>query len=125
MATSAPSNTAVAAANLTSKVEAAVTTAVVKPSTPASVEAIPAIMAELVPVISAIINSSADYPFYKSKVFWSSMLALIAGVLAIFNIQFSADTQQTIVNTIIAALPLLSFVGVIYGRFFNKKPIGS
>jgi hypothetical protein len=125
MADPAPSSTAVATANLTSKVEAAVTTAVVKPSTPASVEAIPAIMNELVPVITAIINSSADYPFYKSKVFWSAMLVLIGGILALFNISFSADTQQLVLNIIIAASPLMGVVGVIYGRFFNKKPIGS
>ncbi len=114
-----------ATTKLTSKVEAAVTTAVEKPSTPAHIDAVPVIMTELQPILQTILNSTNAEPWYQSRVFWGSIVALLATVLGIFGIAFPSELQGTVLTIIMGSLPLVGGLYALYGRFKTNKPLGS
>jgi choline-glycine betaine transporter len=110
---------------VTNQVAAVVATAVSKPEVRADISAVPAIVAALTPLIDAIVHSTNTEPFYRSRVFWGSLISLLAVVLGAFGIVFPAELQGTVLTIVMAALPLVGGILALYGRFKAKKPLGS
>lgn len=108
-----------------SQVTAAVAATVAKPEVKADLSAVPAIVNALGPVIDAIMHSTNTEPFYKSRVFWGSVIALVAAALGAFGIAFPSDMQGQILTAVMAGLSLIGPIIALYGRFKAKKPIGS
>jgi protein-S-isoprenylcysteine O-methyltransferase Ste14 len=106
---------------LANKVEAAVTTAVEKPSTAASLEAIPVIMNELIPVIEAIVNSTALKPWYLSKTVWAGILSLLATLLAIVGVTFSPELQGTVLTAVLGLMAAVPSGLAFYARWKQNK----
>lgn len=110
---------------VTSQVAAAVAATVAKPEVNADLSAVPAIVKALGPVIDAVMHSTNNEPFYQSRVFWGSIIALVAAVLGAFGVAFPSDLQGQVLTAVMAALALVGPLVALYGRFKAKKPIGS
>ncbi|MGZ2484253.1 hypothetical protein ACVITL_002776 [Rhizobium pisi] len=110
---------------VTSQVAAAVAATVAKPEVNAEMSAVPAIVNALAPIIDQIVHSTNSEPFYQSRVFWGSIIALVAAVLGAFGIAFPSDLQGQVLTAVMAGLALVGPLVALYGRFKAKKPIGS
>jgi uncharacterized membrane protein YoaK (UPF0700 family) len=93
-----------ATAKLTDKVEAAVTTAVAKPSTEAELSSIPVIVNALIPIIDAIVTSTALKPWYLSKTVWAGVLSLLATFLAFVGVTFSPELQGSVLTAVLGVM---------------------
>lgn len=111
--------------DIKTQMAAAVAGAVANPDVKAEVSAIPAIIEALGPVVDAIVHSTNNEPFYKSRVFWGSTVAIIGYGLAPFHVDLPAARQGEITNDIMLAVPIGASLYALYGRFRAKKPIGS
>lgn len=107
------------------QVAAAVAATVARPDVKADLSAVPAIVNALGPVIDAVMHSTNTEPFYQSRVFWGSVIALVAAVLGAFGIAFPSDMQGQVLTGVMAGFALVGPLVALYGRFKAKKPIGS
>lgn len=106
---------------LTSKAEGAVAVAIAKPSTPASIEALPAIMNALIPVIEEIVNSTALKPWYQSKTAWSGIVAIIVGLLGLLGYAVPPSYQAVVLTMALPASSAVAAGLAFYSRYKQNK----
>jgi hypothetical protein len=111
--------------DIKSQMAAAVAATVANPNVQAEESAIPALINALGPVIDAIVHSTNNEPFYQSRVFWGSTVAIVSTLLAPFHVDLPLAMQGEITNDIVLAIPIGASLYALYGRFRAKKPLGS
>jgi len=114
-----------AKAQATAQVTAAVASTVAKPEVPASIDAVPAIVNALGPLIDAIVHSTNNEPWYQSRVVWGSGVAIVGIGLNYFHVDFPASMQGQVTDAIMAAIPIAGSLYALYGRLSATKPLGS
>jgi len=108
-------------AKLTDKVQTAVTMAVAKPTTQAEISSIPVIVNALIPVIDAIVNSTALKPWYLSKTVWAAVLSLMAALLALVGVTFSPDLQGTVLTAVLGVMAAVPSALAFYAHWKQAK----
>ncbi|MBB3453872.1 hypothetical protein FHT86_002128 [Rhizobium sp. BK313] len=102
-----------------------VSATVADPNVQADLSAVPAIINALGPVIDAVLHSTNQEPWYKSRVVWGSSVAVVGVILARFHVDFPPALQGEVTNDIVTAIPLIGSIYALYGRFRAKAPIGT
>lgn len=112
-----------------SQMAAAVAATVADPNVKAEESSIPALIGALAPIAESmaatVLNSTNNEPFYQSRVFWGSTVAIIGVGLNYFHVDFPAALQGQVTDAIMSALPIAASLYALYGRFKAKKPLGS
>lgn len=111
--------------DIKSQMAAAVAATVADPNVKAEAEAVQPILDALGPIVDAILHSTNNEPFYRSRVFWGSAVAIISTALTPFHVDLPVALQGEITNDIMLAVPIAASLYALYGRFRAKKPIGS
>lgn len=65
----------------------------------------------------------SQIPWYLSKTIWASLVILITSLLGPFGINIGGDTQNEIVDNIMALVIVISALVAIYGRVSATKII--
>lgn len=112
-------------ADLTTQMTVAVASTVANPAVEANVSAIPAIINALGPIIDQIVHSTNSEPFYQSRVFWGSVVAIGSIGLSYFKVDFPAIVQGQVTDAIMTAIPIAGSLYALYGRFRATKPLGA
>lgn len=114
--------------DIKSQMAAAVASTVADPKVDANESSIPALIGALAPIAESmaatILNSTNNEPFYQSRVFWGSTVAIAGVVLNYFHVDFPSALQGQVTDAIMAAIPIAASAYALYGRFKAKKPIG-
>jgi hypothetical protein len=88
-------------------------------------DAAPAIIeAVLNQILPAILHSTSQEPWYRSRVFWSAIISVIGLVAGIFGYSIDDAQQQQWLLLIMAGNQAVAAILAIWGRY-AKKPIGS
>lgn len=112
-------------AELTDKMTVAVAATVANPAVQANVSAIPALITALGPIIDEIVHSTNSEPFYQSRVFWGSVVAIGSIGLSYFKVDFPVAVQGQVTDAIMTAIPIAGSLYALYGRFRATKPLGA
>lgn len=111
--------------NVTTKVTQAAQETASDPKVAMDYSAIaPLVATVLDKILPMIRHSTSTEPWYQSRVFWSAVLSVIAGILGIFGVAFPAEVQATYINVVMALVPLVAAGFALWGRY-AKKPLGS
>jgi hypothetical protein len=114
-----------AKAELTDKMTVAVAATVSNPAVDANISALPALITALGPIIDEVVHSTNAEPFYQSRVFWGSLVAIGSIGLSYFKIDFPTAMQGQITDAIMTAIPIAGSLYALYGRFRATKPLGA
>lgn len=110
---------------ITTKVTQAAQEVADNPKVAVDYSAVPAIVnAVLDNIIPIIRHSTSTEPWWRSRVFWSAIMGVLAGVLGIFGVAFPAEMQASYLNIIMALVPLVAAGLALWGRY-AKKPLGT
>lgn len=110
---------------VTTKVVQAAQQAAADPTVKMDHSAVPIIVdTVLEKIIPVILHSTSQEPWYQSRVFWSAVLGVLAGILGLFGIAFPAEVQGLYLNVVMAAVPLVAAGFALWGRY-AKKPLGT
>lgn len=111
---------------VTSGVAKAVKETAADPSVPGvQKEAAPAIIeAVLNQILPAILHSTNQEPWYKSRVFWSATVSVGGLLVGLFGLKLDAETQKNVTDLVMMASQAVAAVLAIWGRY-AKKPLGS
>lgn len=58
-----------------------------------------------------------------SRTVWAGILAAAAGIAQVYGYEFTADTQENILNIITGVAGCIGGVGAVFGRVVAKKKI--
>jgi len=72
------------------------------------------------PVIEHLTNNE---PFYKSRVSWGALFAIMGGVATIGTAIANGETTPEVYTT--AGMSIVGGVTTLYGRWKAKKPLGA
>ena len=100
----------------------AVTSAVANPKVQAELSAVPAIIDALTPVVDAILHSTNNEPWYKSRVVWGQIITVIGLVASAAGLNMGATTQEILISL---GVTLSGPAIALWGRYMAKKPLGS
>lgn len=111
---------------VTAGVEKAVTRTAADPTVPGvRQDAAPAIIeAVLNQILPAILHSTSQEPWYRSRVFWSAIISVVGLVAGLFGYAIDDGQQQLWLTLVMAGTQAVAAVLAIWGRY-AKKPMGS
>lgn len=75
-------------------------------------------------ILPTILHATNNEPWYRSRVFWSSMLSIVATLVGVFGISFPAEVQTQVLVAIMAAIPAVSAAIALWSRYVSTKPLG-
>jgi hypothetical protein len=75
---------------------------------------------EVGPVIEHLTNNE---PFYKSRVSWGALFAILGGVATIGTAIANGESNMEVYTT--AGMSILGGVTTLYGRWKARKPLGA
>jgi hypothetical protein len=100
----------------------AVTSAIKPDTVQAELSAVPAIIDALTPVIDAILHSTNNEPWFKSRVVWGQIITVAGLVASAAGVNMGATTQEILISL---GMTLSGPAIALWGRYVAKKPIGS
>lgn len=75
-------------------------------------------------VAPIIVNQTNQEPWFRSRVIWGSIVAILGGVLQLYGYSFNADDQAMAVDLIGQGITFAGTLFALYGRLVAKKPLG-
>jgi hypothetical protein len=79
-----------------------------------------AVAKEVGPVIDHLTNNE---PFYKSRISWGALFAILGGIATIGTAIANGDTTPEVYTT--AGMSILGGITTLYGRWKARKPLGA
>jgi hypothetical protein len=75
---------------------------------------------ELQPVLEYLTNNE---PFYKSRVSWGALFAILGGIATIGAAAANGETNTEVYTT--AGMSIFGGITTLYGRWKSRKPLGA